>query len=139
MKVMKNISALILLFAVSLVIFAVLLIINTVVMMGMSVTSVVLALLISMAVAFGTSSFYKKLHTRLGVNALLFWIFAYAPELIIGAGTSLWGYYQSFRYLFVGVGTLFVFYIIPITGIAYAVWGAIFTVADWYKLKGVQK
>lgn len=133
---MKKFSALILLLVVSLTISAVLLIINTVTMMSISVTSVILVLLISMAVAFGTSGFYKKLRAKLGINALPFWIFAYAPQLVIGVGTLLWGYYQSFRYLFVGAGTLFVFYIIPITGIAYAVWGAIFTVADWYKLKG---
>lgn len=120
----------------SLAVSAVLMVINTITLMGISVTTVILAVFISMAVAFGTAGFYKKLHTMLGVNALLFWIFAYAPELIIGAGTLLWGYYQSDRYLFLGAGALFIFYIIPITGTAYAVWGAIFTVVDWYKLRG---
>ena len=132
---MKKILALILLAGGSLAVFAVLLIINFVVLMSISFTTVTLAVFISMAVAFGMAGFYKKLHIGFCINALVFWTFAYAPELIIGVGTLLCEYYQSFRYIFLGAGALLIFYLIPISGIAYAVWGVIFTAASWSKLR----
>lgn len=135
---MKKVIVLILLAAGSLAVSAVLLIMNLVTMLGITFTTVVLAVFISMAVAFGTAGFYKKLHLKFGINAPLYWIFAYAPELAIGAGVLLWGYYQSFRYLFVGASTLLIFYVIPITGIAYGLWGAVFTYVSARKIKGAQ-
>lgn len=139
MKAMKKFSALILLAVVSLAISAVLLLVNCA-SMHLSAVTTIQAVFTSIAFAFGTAGFYKKFRSKLGINALLFWIFAYAPELFIGAGTLLWAYYQSASgYPFLGMDGLLYFYAIPITGAVYAVCGAIFTIAVAGKLKETQQ
>lgn len=136
---MRKILMMILLAVGSLVISFVLFLVNMIFMASTPLfISIILIVFASIAVGYGTAGFYKKIHTKYGINGILFWTVAYAPQFFAGAGVLLWAYYKVANgHIFIGPQGLLYFYAAPISGMAYGIFGAIFTHVESKKLKGV--
>lgn len=121
---MKKFLTIILIFAISAVSFLVQIIVNLFVVYPYIFPAVIF----SGAAAFATSCFYKMFRSKVGRGALLFWVIAFAPQSAFGLGYFIWAVCMNVTgYAFIGVGGVLCFYDMPVTAVAYAILGAIFT------------
>ncbi len=121
---MKKFPTIILIFAVSAVLFMIQIIVNLFVIYPYIFPAVIF----SGAAAFAVSCFYKMFRGRVGCGALLFWVIAFAPQSAFGLGYFIWAVcMRAMGYGFIGVGGVLCFYDVPVTAAAYAIFGGIFT------------
>lgn len=100
-----------------------------------------LSLVIPFMAAFGISGLYKKVGGKYNVKAWVFWVLAFMPQFIIGAGAAVAAIYLVlFDVKYNGVWTFwFNYYFFAAVGLAYGISGTIFTRLAAKKLKRVRQ